>query len=54
MGSKEEDSLLTSGPLMSINFFDCNTYYDSLMIGRVFILMFAYEIKFYLYTPPGK
>jgi hypothetical protein len=36
-----------------MNFYDCNPYYDSLMIGNVFILMFAFEIKFCLYNQSG-
>lgn len=41
-------------PLYSVNFFDCNNYYDALMPdwGRKsgkFIMMFSFEIKFLYY-----
>jgi len=52
-GGGGSSSSLDQGPLFSMNFYDCNTYYDSLMIGNVFILMFAFEIKFCLYNPSG-
>ncbi|TNV79090.1 hypothetical protein FGO68_gene6573 [Halteria grandinella] len=40
-----------SAPLYSINFYDCNNYYDSMMVGDVFVLMFAKEVRFFLYQP---
>ena len=52
-GGLDSSSISTQGPLFSINFFDCNTYYDSLMVANnYFFIMFAYEIKFYKYTSP--
>ena len=39
-------------PLYSMNFMDCNNYYDALMQRDIFILMFAQEIMFFQYSVP--
>ena len=33
--------------IYSVNFHDCNTYHDTLMVGNVFVLVFSHEIKFF-------